>query len=98
MRWIRWIRADHYYMICLVYLATQPFHDGTKAWHRSLRRNPVWPSYIPNFCRSERSICCLLHPSGVPRKARTGPKDGDIDYTRLGRPMKVGQAGDAADR
>lgn len=84
----RWI-ALIILMICLVYGYTA-FFTMDEGMAPFMRRNPVWPSTFPKILSVLAIICCLLILLGFEKNA-SGPKDGDIDYTRLGD-YKVGQA------
>ncbi len=84
----RWI-ALIILMICLVYGYTA-FFTMDQGMAPFMRRNPVWPSTFPKILSVLAIICCLLILLGF-EKSTDGPKDGDIDYTRLGD-YKVGQA------
>lgn len=84
----RWI-ALIILMICLVYGYTA-FFTMDQGMAPFMRRNPVWPSTFPKILSVLATICCLLILLGF-EKSTDGPKDGDIDYTRLGD-YKAGQA------
>ncbi|MFT4620868.1 MAG: putative tricarboxylic transport membrane protein [Sulfitobacter sp.] len=84
----RWI-ALIILMICLVYGYTA-FFTMDQGMAPFMRRNPVWPSTFPKILSVLAIICCLLILLGF-EKGTGGPKEGDIDYTRLGD-YKIGQA------
>jgi len=54
-----------------------------------MRRNPIWPSTFPKVLSVLAIVTCLTILVGFEKS--TGPKDGDIDYTRL-TDYKLGQA------
>lgn len=75
--------------VCLIY--------GYTAWFTMdadlapfMRRNPIWPSTFPKVLSIFGAVAALVILLGLegPQKP---PKDGDIDYRRLGD-YKVGQA------
>jgi putative tricarboxylic transport membrane protein len=75
--------------VCLIY--------GYTAWFTMdadlapfMRRNPIWPSTFPKVLSIFGAVAAMVILLGLegPQKP---PKDGDIDYRRLGD-YKVGQA------
>jgi putative tricarboxylic transport membrane protein len=84
-RWIALVLLG----VCLIY--------GYTAWFTMddslapfMRRNPIWPSTFPKVLSVLGGIAALVILLGLegPQKP---PKEGDIDYRRLGD-YKVGQA------
>lgn len=83
-RWIALILLG----ICVAY--------GYTAWFAMdgglppfMRRNPVWPSSFPKVLAIAGAACALFIL--LFQKAPEGPRQGDIDYRRLGQ-YKLGQA------
>ena len=83
-RWIALILLG----ICVAY--------GYAAWFTMdgslppfMRRNPVWPSSFPKVLSIAGAACALFIL--VFQKAPEGPKEGEIDYRRLGQ-YNLGQA------
>jgi putative tricarboxylic transport membrane protein len=84
-RWIALVLLG----VCLIY--------GYTAWFTMdadlapfMRRNPIWPSTFPKVLSVLGAIAAMVILLGLegPQKP---PKEGDIDYRRLGD-YKVGQA------
>ncbi|VAW24372.1 Tripartite tricarboxylate transporter TctB family [hydrothermal vent metagenome] len=55
-----------------------------------MQRNPIWPSTLPKALSVMAAIASLIILFGV-ESTSSGPKDGDINYRRLGD-YKIGQA------
>lgn len=84
-RWIALVLLG----VCLVYGYTAYFTmDAELA--PFMRRNPIWPSTFPKVLSVLGAIAAIVILLGLegPQKP---PKDGDIDYRKLGQ-YKVGQA------
>lgn len=84
----RWI-ALLVLCVCLVYGYTA-FFMMDSALAPFMRRNPIWPSTFPKVLAVISCLTALIILLGVERK-QSAPKEGDIDYRRLGD-YKIGQA------
>ena len=84
----RWI-ALIILLICLVY-GYAAFFTMDQGMAPFMQRNPIWPSTFPKVL-SVMAVCCTLIILLGLEKGSGGPKDGEIDYTRLGD-YKIGQA------
>lgn len=84
-RWIALVLLG----ICLIYGYTAYFtmDDGLAPF---MQRNPIWPSTFPKVLSVLGAVAAIVILLGLegPQKP---PKEGDIDYRRLGD-YKVGQA------
>lgn len=84
-RWIALVLLG----VCLIYGYTAYFtmDDGLAPF---MRRNPIWPSTFPKVLSVMGALAAIVILLGLegPQKP---PKEGDIDYRRLGD-YKVGQA------
>ena len=83
----RWI-ALIILMICLAYGYTA-FFTMDQGMAPFMKRNPIWPSTFPKVLSVMAIVCTLIILVGL-EKGPSGPKEGDIDYTRLGD-YKIGQ-------
>ena len=84
-RWIALVLLG----VCLIYGYTAYFtmDDGLAPF---MQRNPIWPSTFPKVLSVLGAVAAIVILLGLegPQKP---PKEGDIDYRRLGD-YKVGQA------
>ncbi len=55
-----------------------------------MRNNPIWPSTFPRILSVMAIIISLIILLGI-EKGSGGPREGEIDYRRLGQ-YKIGQA------
>lgn len=83
----RWI-ALVILMICLAYGYTA-FFTMDQGLPPIMKRTPIWPSTFPKVLSVMAIVCTLIILLGL-EKGTSGPKEGEIDYTRLGD-YKIGQ-------
>ena len=77
----RWI-ALAILLICLAY-GYAAFFTMDGALPPFMQRNPIWPSTFPKVLSVLAIACSLIILLGL-EKSSDGPKDGEINYRRLG--------------
>ena len=84
-RWIALILLG----VCLIYGYTA-FFTMDQSLAPFMRRNPIWPSTFPKVLAVLGALAALIILLGL-EGPQAKPKEGDIDYRRLGD-YKIGQA------
>ena len=84
-RWVALVML----LICLAY-GYAAFFTMDDSLAPFMRRNPIWPSTFPKVLAVLGAVTFLIVLLGL-EGPQAAPKEGDIDYRRLGD-YKVGQA------